>query len=70
MGLQDKYGVRKALVWEMYTCKGMTSKQIKEMGINDVSNYAYFTKQVKRYIKNHIIPEDKELKELSTCRLD
>lgn len=69
-GLQDKYGVRKAWVWEMYTCKGMTSKQIKEMGINDVSNYSYFTKQVKRYIKNHIIPEDKELKELSACRLD
>ena len=27
-------------------------------------NYAYFTKQVKRYIKNHIIAENRELQEL------
>jgi hypothetical protein len=63
-GLQDHYGIRKASIWEMYTCQGKSSKEIKEMGFKDVTNYAYFMKQVKRYIKNHIIPENKELQEL------
>jgi integrase len=62
--LQDHYGVRKATIWEMYACQGMSSKEIRAMGLDDIDNYAYFTKQVKRYIKNHIIPENRELQEL------
>ena len=63
-GVQDHYGVRKATIWEMYACHGKSSKEIKAMGFNDIDNYAYFTKQVKRYIKNHIITENRELHEL------
>jgi hypothetical protein len=63
-GIQDHYGVRKATIWEMYACQGKSSKEIKAMGFDDIDNYAYFTKQVKRYIKNHIIPENRELREL------
>lgn len=63
-GVQDHYGVRKATIWEMYACQGKSSKEIRAMGFNDIDNYAYFTKQVKRYIKNHIIAENRELQEL------
>lgn len=63
-GVQDHYGVRKATIWEMYACQGKSSKEIKAMGFSDIDNYAYFTKQVKRYIKNHIIAENRELQEL------
>ena len=63
-GVQDHFGVRKATIWEMYACQGKSSKEIKAMGLDDIDNYAYFTKQVKRYIKNHIIAENKELQEL------
>ncbi|MBR6515576.1 MAG: hypothetical protein IKT40_01835 [Bacilli bacterium] len=67
-GLQDQFGVRKASVWELYTCRGIPAKEIKKMNINCVDNYSYFTKQMKRYINNHIIPESKELKELISLR--
>ena len=63
-GVQDHFGVRKATIWEMYACQGKSSKEIRAMGFNDIDNYAYFTKQVKRYIKNHIIAENRELQEL------
>lgn len=63
-GIQDHFGVRKASIWEMYTCHGKSSKEIRAIGFNDIDNFAYFTKQVKRYIKNHIIPENRELQEL------
>lgn len=63
-GLQDHYGVRKAAIWEMYACQGKSSKEIRAMGFDDIPNYAYFMKQVKRYIKNHIIAENRELQEL------
>lgn len=66
--LQDHFGVRKASIWEMYACKGIPAKEIKAMGFNDVTNFAYFTKQIKRYIKNHIIAENKELQELIAIR--
>lgn len=67
-GLQDQFGVRKASVWELYTCRGIQAKELKKMNINCVDNYSYFTKQMKRYINNHIIPESKELKELISLR--
>lgn len=63
-GVQDHYGVRKATIWEMYACQGKSSKEIRAMGFDDIDNFAYFTKQVKRYIKNHIVAENKELQEL------
>jgi thiamine kinase-like enzyme len=63
-GVQDHFGVRKAVIWEMYACQGKSSKEIKAMGFNDIDNFAYFTKQVKRYIKNHIVAENRELQEL------
>jgi hypothetical protein len=63
-GVQDHFGVRKATIWEMYACQGKSSKEIRAMGFDDIDNYAYFTKQVKRYIKNHIIAENRELQEL------
>ena len=66
--LQDKYGVRKACIWEMYACEGMTVKEIKKLGFDDIDNYAYFAKQIKRYIKNHIVKENQELKELIKYR--
>jgi hypothetical protein len=66
--LQDHFGIRKASIWEMYACQGISAKEIRAMGLNDVTNFAYFTKQVKRYIKNHIIAENKELQELINIR--
>jgi hypothetical protein len=66
--LQDQFGVRKGYIWELYTCKGVSSKDIKSSKVNCVDNYAYFTKQMKRYIKKHIIPKNKELKELLIAR--
>ena len=66
--LQDHYGVRKTTIWEMYACQGKSAKEIRNMGFNDISNYAYFMKQIKRYIKNHIISENKELQELIAIR--
>jgi hypothetical protein len=68
--LQDHYGIRKAYIWEMYVCKDIPSKEILAMGFKDVKNFAYFTKQVKRYIQNHIIPQNKELQELINTRKD
>lgn len=67
-GLQDQYGVRKASIWEMYTCRGISAKEIKKMNINCIENFSYFTKQMKRYINKRIIPESKELKELISLR--
>lgn len=66
--LQDQFGTRKAYIWELYACKGVSSKDIKAIGLNCVNNFAYFTKQMKRYIKKHIIPTNLELKELLTVR--
>lgn len=68
--LQDHYGVRKAYIWELYVCKDVPQKEIAAMGLKGVKNYAYFTKQVKRYIQNHIIPQNSELQELINTRKD
>lgn len=68
--LQDNYGLKKAFIWEQYTCSGKTTKEIVGMGITNVPNMMYFSKQVKRYIKNHIIPNNKVLQELIKYRKD
>ena len=66
--LQDHYGIKKVYLWELYALRGKTTKEIKAMGFKDIDNYAYFTKQVKRYVKNHIIKENNLLQELIKCR--
>ena len=66
--LQDHYGVKKIYLWELYALRGKTTKEIKAMGFRDIDNYAYFTKQVKRYIKNHIIKGNNLLQELINHR--
>lgn len=68
--VQDHFGVRKAYIWEQYVCKDVPQKEIKAMGLTCVKNYAYFTKQVKRYILHHVIPQNKELQELINTRKD
>lgn len=68
--LSDKFGVRKAIIWELYTCEGMSPQEIKKMGLDVISNFVCFSKQMKRYIKNHIIPTNRELKELLILRKD
>lgn len=68
--LQDHYGVKKTYLWELYALKGKTTNEIKAMGFKDIKNYAYFTKQVKRYIKSHIIKDNQLLQELIKNRKD
>lgn len=62
--LQDKFGVRTAIIWELHACHGMTTKEIKNMGYVKDTNLAYLSKKMKRYIKNHIIQENEKLKEI------
>jgi len=65
--IQDKFGVRDAYIWDLYVCQGKTSKYIRNMGFN-VDNFVYFTRKIKRYILNHVIPNNQELKELIKYR--
>lgn len=68
--LQDHYGIKKVYLWELYALRGKTTNEIKSMGFKDINNYACFTKQVKRYIKNHIIKNNQLLQELIKNRKD
>lgn len=61
--IQDKFGLKKAFIWELYVCRGKSAKEIRNMGF-DVDNFVYLTRQIKRYIHNHLIPNNKELQEL------
>lgn len=61
--IQDKFGVRKAYIWDLYVCQDKSSKEIRNMGF-EVDNFIYFTRKIKRYIMNHVIPADKKLQEL------
>ena len=61
--IQDKFGLKKAFIWELYVCQGKSAKEIRNMGFN-VENFVYLTRQIKRYISNHLIPNNKELQEL------
>ena len=64
--VRDKFGIRKAYIWEMYVCKGMSTKELRTKGLG-VDNFVYLTRQVKRYILNHLVKENQELKELIEC---
>ena len=66
--IQDRFGLRKAYIWDLYVCQGKSAKEIRSMGIMDVDNFVYFTRSIKRYIQNHIIPKNKKLQELITIR--
>lgn len=61
--IRDKFGLKKAFIWEMYVCQGKSAKEIRHMGF-DVDNFVYLTRQIKRYLFNHVIPNHKELQEL------
>ena len=65
--IRDKFGLKKAFIWEMYVCQGKSAKEIRNMGFT-VDNFVYLTRQVKRYINNQLIPNNQELCELIQCR--
>ena len=65
--VQDKFGVKMAYVWELYACHGKSAKEIRNMGF-EVDNFVYLNRQVKRYIYNHVIPENNRLRELIRYR--
>jgi len=62
--VRDHFGLRKAYIWDLYVCQGKSAKEIRNMGIMDVDNFVYFTRSIKRYIQNHVIPKNKKLQEL------
>lgn len=66
--LRDKFGIRKTFIWEMYACRGMSAKEIKGMGFDEIENFVYFNRKIKRYIHHHIIKDNAKLKELIDCR--
>jgi hypothetical protein len=66
-GVQDQFGLRIAYIWDLYTCRGYSSKELREMGFDFIQNFVYFSKSIKRYIKHHIIPQNAELQELIKC---
>lgn len=68
--VQDKFGIKKAYIWDLYVCKGKSIKEIRSMGLDCIDNYVYFTRQVKRYILNHVVPFNRELQELLSARKD
>ena len=61
--VRDKFGIKKAFIWELYVCHGKSSKEIRNMGIQ-VDNFVYLTRQIKRYILNQLIPSNQKLQEL------
>lgn len=67
-GIRDKFGIRDAHVWELYICKGKSAKEIRNMGFDYIDNFVYFNRKIKRYILNHIIPNNQKLKELIEYR--
>lgn len=62
--IRNKFGVRDAHVWELYICKGKSAKEIRNMGFDYIDNFVYFNRKIKRYILNHVIPNNQKLKEL------
>lgn len=66
--LQDEFGIKKIFLWELYECQGMSPKEIKNLGYEGIDNYAYFNKQIKRYIHNKLMKRNKKLKELVKYR--
>lgn len=62
--LKEKYGEHDINIWEMHVCNGMSLEDIDNMGFGHVDNFNYLSKSIKRYIKNHILMENKRLREL------
>lgn len=67
--IQDKFGVKKAFIWELYVCHGKTAKEIRNIGFDEVDNFVYFNRQIKRYIINHILSK-KHFSELANNRFE
>ena len=59
-----EYGDRLGYIWEQYTCYGKSPKELKAMGYDDVDNYVAFTRKVKRFILNRLLPNNPILREL------
>lgn len=66
--IRDEFGIRDAYIWELYVCKGISSKKIRQMGFNHIDNFVYFKRKIKRYILHHVIPDNPELQELIKYR--
>lgn len=64
----DKFGERDAKLWDLHICQGLTAKEIKALGFDHEENLVYFTRKIKRYIMNHIIPQNQKLQELIKYR--
>lgn len=62
--IRDKFGIKDAYIWELYNCKGKSAKEIRAMGFNSIDNFVYFNRKIKRYILNHVIPNNTKLREL------
>jgi hypothetical protein len=54
----EKYGEYEARIFELHICQGIHTKDLIAMGYVDV-NFEYLIKKIKRYIKTHVIKEDK-----------
>lgn len=68
--VEDRYGIRDSYVWKMYVCFGVSSKELRNQGFNHIDNYIYFSRMIKRYILNHVIPENPTLKNLIDTRFE
>ena len=66
--VREKFGEEEATIWELHTCQGLTDKELKSMGYNCIENLVYFTRKIKRYIMNHVIPQNQKLQELIKYR--
>lgn len=66
--VREKFGEEEAKIWELHTCQGLTAKELKVMGYDNIENLVYFTRKIKRYIMNHVIPQNQKLQELIKYR--
>ena len=61
--IKDKYGEIEANIFELHICKGIHTKELKELGYGDI-NIEYLVKKIKRYINTHIVKNNKIIDEL------
>jgi hypothetical protein len=61
--VKNKYGERETKIFELHVCQGVHTKDLINMGYNDV-NFEYLTKKIKRYINTHVIKNNKIVDEL------
>ena len=61
--LKEKYGERELNICDLHVCRGVHTKELIDMGYTDI-DFEYLTKKMKRYIKNHIVKDNKYIAEL------